>query len=172
MEIIFGVLRVIWLRGLSAAAGAWLSPMLKAAIGVVGAVVLAIAIYALWPSGGNPVQAVLEALGQRETITNANVDEEKRDNAWLEEWEKNTATQRDAADRAAGEHAGTDAKSNAEDPFAGGNPLERCRERIDDLAQIEEILRQLQAGHGRRPCRARDRWRPPPGRGGTRAAAR
>ena len=45
---------------------------------------------------------MLEALGQRETITNANIDEEKRDNAWLEEWEKNTAAERDAAAKAAG----------------------------------------------------------------------
>lgn len=103
MTIILGVLRVIWLRGLSAAAGAWLSPMLKAVIGGAGALGLAITIYALWPSAGNPIEdAVLDALGQRETITNANIDEEKRDNAWLEEWEKNTAAERDAAAKAAG----------------------------------------------------------------------
>ena len=102
MESIFGVLRVIWLRGLSAAAGAWLSPMLKAAIGGVVAVGLGIAIYALWPAAGNPIEAMLDALGQRETITNANMDAEKRDNAWLEEWEKNTAAERDAAAKAAG----------------------------------------------------------------------
>ena len=103
MTVIFGVLRVIWLRGLSAAAGAWLSPMLRAAIGGGVAVALSIAIYALWPSAGNSIEdAVLDALGRRETITNANIDEEKRDNAWLEEWEKNTAAERDAAAKAAG----------------------------------------------------------------------
>jgi hypothetical protein len=103
MTIILGVLRVIWLRGLSTAAGAWLSPVLKAAIGGGGAVGLAITIYALWPSAGNPIEdAVLDALGQRETITHANIDEERRDNAWLEEWEQNTAAERDAAAKAAG----------------------------------------------------------------------
>jgi hypothetical protein len=43
---------------------------------------------------------VLAALGQRETIITTNADEEKRDNAWLVEWEKNTAAGRDAAARA------------------------------------------------------------------------
>ena len=101
MTLLWGVLRVLWLRGLSAVAGAWLSPMLTTAIAGVGAVALAVAIYALWPSGGNRVEeAVLDALGRREIITNANIDEEKRDNAWLEEWEKNTASERDAAARA------------------------------------------------------------------------
>ncbi len=102
MTIILGVLRVIWLHGLSAAFGAWLNPVVKFGLGLAGAGVVAIAAYLLWPSGNGVEQAVLEALGQRETITNANIDEEKRDNGWLEEWEKNTAAQRDAADRAAG----------------------------------------------------------------------
>ena len=103
MTLLWGFLRVLWLRGLSAVAGAWLSPMLTAAIGGAGAVALAVAIYALWPSAGNRVEeAVLDALGQREIITNVNIDEEKRDNAWLEEWEKNTASERDAAARASG----------------------------------------------------------------------
>ena len=103
MTLLWGFLRVLWLRGLSAVAGAWLSPMLTKAIAGVGLVALALGIYALWPSAGNRVEeAVLDALGQREIITNANIDEEKRDNAWLEEWEKNTAAGREAAARASG----------------------------------------------------------------------
>ena len=106
MTLLWGFLRMLWLRGLSTVAGAWLSPMLTAAIAGVGAVALAVGIYALWPSAGNRVEeAVLDALGRREIITNANIDEEKRDNAWLEEWEKNTASEREAAARASGASA-------------------------------------------------------------------
>jgi peptidoglycan hydrolase-like protein with peptidoglycan-binding domain len=64
--------------------------------------VIAIAVYALWPSGNALERAVLDAFGQREIIITTNADEEKRDNAWLEEWEKNTAAGRDAALSAAG----------------------------------------------------------------------
>ena len=101
--LVWGVLRVLWLQILSAAAGAWLRPMLTAAIGGACVAALAVGIYALWPSAGGGVEeAVIEALGQREIITNANIDEEKRDNAWLEEWEKNVAGTPDAAARAPG----------------------------------------------------------------------
>ena len=102
MTFIFGVLRVIWLHGLSVAAGAGLNPILKIGLSVAVAGVVAVAAYLLWPSGNGIERLVLEALGQRETITNANIDEEKRDNAWLEEWEKNTASEREAATKAAG----------------------------------------------------------------------
>lgn len=102
MELILGLARVLWLRGLSAAAGAWLSPVLRLGLGIAGAGVIAIAAYLLWPSGSGTERAVIEALGQRETITKANTDEEIRDKAWLTEWEESAAAQRDAADRAAG----------------------------------------------------------------------
>ena len=101
MTIILGALRVIWLQGLSAGF-ALLSPTIKAAIGGSIAIGLAVTVYALWPSAGNPIgEAILDAVGTRETITKLNVDEEKHDNAWLEEWEKNTAAGRDAAARVA-----------------------------------------------------------------------
>ena len=102
MELIWGFLRVLWLQSLSTGVAAWLTPVRKIALGLAGAGVVAIAAYLLWPTGNGMEQAVLEALGQREIITNANIDEEKRDNAWLEKWEKNTAAERDAAAKAAG----------------------------------------------------------------------
>jgi hypothetical protein len=103
LSIILGALRVVWLQGLSAMLAAWVTPLGRILLGTAGAGVVAIAVYAFWPSGGGAIErAVLDALGQRETITNTNIDEEKRDNAWLEEWEKNTAAERDAATRAAG----------------------------------------------------------------------
>lgn len=102
MELIWGFLRVLWLQSLSTGIAAWLTPVRKIALGLAGAGVVAIAAYLLWPSGNGMERAVLEALGKRETITNVNIDEEKRDNAWLEEWEKNTAAERDAAAKAAG----------------------------------------------------------------------
>jgi hypothetical protein len=101
MTLIWGVLRVLWLQGISAAIAAWPTPVRKIALGIAGAGVVAIAVYALWPSGNALERAVLAALGQREIIITTNAEEEKRDNAWLEEWEKNTAAGRDAA-RAAG----------------------------------------------------------------------
>ena len=107
MELIWGFLRVLWLQSLSTGMAAWLTPLRKiAVVGVAGAGVLAIAAYAFWPSGGSAIErAVHYALGQRQTIIKTNIDEEKRDNAWLEEWEKNTAAGRDAAARAAGADA-------------------------------------------------------------------
>jgi hypothetical protein len=102
MEFIFGVLRVIWLQGLSAAVGAWLNPVLKVGLGIGVASVIAIASYWLWPSGNGVERAVLEALEQRETITKANIDEEQRDNAQLEEQERRMQAERDAAARAPG----------------------------------------------------------------------
>jgi hypothetical protein len=102
MSIILGVLRVIWLHGLSAAFGAWLNPVMKVGLGIAGAGVIAIAACLLWPSGNGVERAVLEALGQRETITQANIDEEKRDNALLEEQERRMRAERDAAVRAPG----------------------------------------------------------------------
>ena len=102
MELIWGFLRVLWLQSLSTGIGARLTPVRKIALGLAGAGVVAIGAYLLWPSGNDMEGAVLEALDQRETITKVNIDEEKRDNAWLEEWEKNTASERDAAARASG----------------------------------------------------------------------
>ena len=97
MTFIWGVLRVLWLQGVSTAIAAWMTPVRKIALGIACAAVIAVAAYALWPSGNAVERAVLAALGQRETIIATNADEEKRDNAWLEEWEKNTAAGRDAA---------------------------------------------------------------------------
>jgi hypothetical protein len=102
MTLIWGVLRVLWLQGVSTAIAAWLTPARKIALSITGAGVIAIAAYALLPSGNAVERAVLEALGQREIIITTNADEEKRDNAWLEEWEKNTIAGRDAAARTAG----------------------------------------------------------------------
>jgi hypothetical protein len=102
MTLIWGFLRVLWLQGVSAAIAAWLTPARKIALGIAGAGIIAIAAYALWPSGNALERAVLEALGQRDAIITTNADEEKRDNAWLEEWEKNTAAGRDTALRADG----------------------------------------------------------------------
>jgi hypothetical protein len=102
-SIILGALRVVWLQGLSATLAAWLTPLRRLGLGVAGAGVIAMAAYAFWPHGGSAIErAVLDALGQRQAITNINIDEEKRDNAWLEEWEKNMSAGRDAAARAAG----------------------------------------------------------------------
>jgi hypothetical protein len=63
---------------------------------------LAVAIYVFWQSGNAVERGVLEALGQRETITQANIDEEKRDNAWLEEYQKWMQAEREAAGKAPG----------------------------------------------------------------------
>lgn len=103
ITILLGALRVIGLQGLSLLFGAWLNPLAKAAIGGAVAFGLAVTIYALWPSAGNPIEdAVLDALGQRETITTINIDEEKRDNAWIEEYQKWQDAERAAAERAPG----------------------------------------------------------------------
>jgi hypothetical protein len=102
MELILGLLRVIGLRGLSAMFGAWLNPVLKVGLSIAGVCIVAIAAYLLWPSGNGIERAVLEALGQRETITQANIDEEKRDNAWLEEQQKRMQAEREAAGKAPG----------------------------------------------------------------------
>jgi hypothetical protein len=100
--IILGVLRVIWLRGLSALFGAWLNPALR--VGITAAIggVIMVTAYLFWPSGNAVERAVLEALGQRETITKANIDEEMRDNALLEEQERRMRAEREAAAKAPG----------------------------------------------------------------------
>jgi hypothetical protein len=102
MELIWGFLRVLWLQSLSTGIAAWLTPVRKIALGLASAGVIAIAAYLLWPSGNGIERAVLEALGQRETITKANIDEEKRDNVLLEEQEKRMQAERDAAAKAPG----------------------------------------------------------------------
>jgi hypothetical protein len=99
MVVLSGLAVQIGLQLLSLVFAVWSSWTGKIVIAACG---VAVAAYLLWPSGTGVERAVLEALGQRETITNANIDEEKRDNAWLEEWEKNTAAERDAAAKAAG----------------------------------------------------------------------
>lgn len=103
MTIILGVLRIIGLKALSLIFGAWLSPTIKAAIGSVLALGLAVTIYAFWPSSGNPIgDAVLDALGQRDAATKINIDEEKRDNAWIEEYQKWMDEERAAVAKTAG----------------------------------------------------------------------
>jgi hypothetical protein len=119
MEIIIGALRVIGLQGLSLLFGAWLNPLVKAAIGGAVALGLAVTVYAFWPSAGNPIEdAVREALGQRETITNINIDEEKRDNDWLVDYQKWMAAERAAAAGAAkADAAGDRVIWGADDPW-------------------------------------------------------
>jgi hypothetical protein len=102
MTILLGMLRVIGLRGLSWLFGAWLNPMLRTAIGGVAVLGIVAAIYAFWPSGNAVERAVLDALRQRETITQANTDEEMRDNAWLEEQQRWMQAEREAAANAPG----------------------------------------------------------------------
>ena len=101
LTIIIGALRVFWLQGLSTLAAAWLNPvlkpLLKIGIGIAGAGVVAIGVYWLWPSGNAVERAVMAALSQRQTITDTNIDEEKRDNAWLEEQARWMQAERDKA---------------------------------------------------------------------------
>lgn len=125
MTILLGALRVIGLQGLSLLFA--VSPMLKAAIGGAVALGLAVAIYALWPSGGNPLDdAVREALGQRETTITQNLDEEKRDNAWIEEYQKWQDAERAAAAKAPG--ADPDRVIwRADDPWLRGKRTAKAR---------------------------------------------
>lgn len=116
MTILLGVLRVIGLQGLSLVFGAWLSPVLRIGLCVAAAGGLVAGIYALWPSGNDTERAVREALSQRETITQANSDEERHDNAWLDEQQRWMQAERDAAAKAAG--AGADRVIwRADDPW-------------------------------------------------------
>ena len=101
LTIILGALRVFWLQGLSTLAAAWLNPVLKpfikVGLGIAGASAVAIGVYLIWPSGNSIERAVMAALSQRQTITDTNIDEEKRDNAWLEEQARWMQAERDKA---------------------------------------------------------------------------
>lgn len=106
IQLFLGALRVIGLQGLSLIFGAWLSPAIKAAIGGAAALGLAVAVYAFWPSAGNPLDdAVREALGSRETTITLNIDEEKRDHGRLDEQAKWMQAEREAAAKTAGADA-------------------------------------------------------------------
>lgn len=106
ITIILGALRVIGLQGLSLVAGLALKPIGKLVLGIGGAGLVLGAVYLIWPSGNAVERAVLAALGERQTITNLNVDEEKHDNDWLVSQEQWMAAEREKATRAAG--AGAD----------------------------------------------------------------
>ena len=102
IAILLGLVRVLFLRGLAAGWAVWFSPALRIFAAIVISAGLTLAVWHFWPSGSAIERAAVEALGERETITKQNADEESRDNAWLEKQEQWMASERAAAEKAAG----------------------------------------------------------------------
>jgi uncharacterized membrane protein len=96
--IFLGLLRTAGLRLMGGIFGAWIDPLARMMAIAAACVVLTLLAVAVWPTGKGQVErAALDALAAREQITGANIDEEKRDNAWIEMRQHWLRAARDAA---------------------------------------------------------------------------